>query len=279
MSGKYQDLRYNEVSFKAAHNSYQRDETLVEQIAWHPNDPSDAGCRAVELDISQSDNGLEWSVGHDAGYETNYRQLSQFLAELRAWGMNHPGHDVITVYLDLKHVATDSFPDQLDQYIRDYLSDCRQTPVYTPGELMRDAPSVPDGAQKYGWPTLGELCDRFIICVTGNAGDKATYAATDPKNRLCFADKDQDADEAPSSDDRVFFNYHLYSDDKNEWCPVFKDAAGRRDAIIRGYVLNGEELWSNALDCGCHALATDKIKHYGWAKVGTEPFVRLKPLV
>ncbi|HEV7589530.1 MAG TPA: Ca2+-dependent phosphoinositide-specific phospholipase C [Longimicrobium sp.] len=278
----YLQLRYDEVSFKAAHNSYQRDETLVEQITWHPNDPSDAGCRGIELDISQSGDGLEWSVGHDPEYKADDPQLAQYLADLSAWAIEHPGHDVITVYLDLKHVTTASFPNDLDRYLRDYLSYGGQTPVYTPGELMRNAPTVPAGAQRYGWPTLGELRDRFIICLTGNSADKATYASTDPRARLCFADQDQNADQAPSSTDRVFFNYHLFSDDKETWCAVFtnaaRDAESRRGAIIRGYVLNGEGLWNNALSCGCHALATDKVKNYGWAKVGGEPFVRLKPL-
>src|SRR5215471_3022247 len=101
MSTNYLSLRYNDVSMKGAHNSYQRDETLIEQIKWNASNPAEAGCRAVELDISQSDNGLEWSVGHDSSYHTDYRQLSQFLAELRAWGVNTPGHDPITVHLDL----------------------------------------------------------------------------------------------------------------------------------------------------------------------------------
>jgi hypothetical protein len=58
MGTNYLSLRYNDVSMKGAHNSYQRDETLIEQIKWNASNPADTGCRAVELDISQSDNGL-----------------------------------------------------------------------------------------------------------------------------------------------------------------------------------------------------------------------------
>lgn len=283
MNLDYLKLHYNEASFKGAHNSYQRDETLIEQITWHEDAPSDAGCRAVELDISQSDNGLEWSVGHKSSYDTNYRQLSQFLSELQVWSRNNPDHDVITLYLDLKHVATSTFPSQLDQYICDYLGDylgdqSARSAFYTPGQLMGDCTSVPEGARTNGWPTLGELRNQFIVCLTGNAQDKATYAATSPKERLCFADQDESEGSAPSSADCVFFNYHLFSNDADTWGPVFKAASTRQDAIIRGYVLDGESLWNKALAAGCHVLATDKIKGHQWAKVGNEPFVKLKPL-
>jgi hypothetical protein len=274
----YDQLRYSEVSMKGAHNSYQRDETIIEQLQWNPARPYEAGCRALELDISQSSTGNQWSVGHKSSYDPHYRQLSQFLSELRAYSRANPGHDPVTLYLDLKHVAGSGFPDQLDQYIRAHLDVGTGTTVYTPGELMGSAASLPEGARRNGWPTLGALRNRFLIVLTGDGDAKALYARTSPRARLCFADKDMGADKKPESTDRVFFNYHLYSSDKGKWCPVFRAAAGRPDAVIRGYVLNGEGLWNDALACGCHVLATDKIKGHSWAKVGNEPFVRLKPL-
>lgn len=272
MSDPY-SLPYSNVSMKAAHNSYQRDETLIEQITWHPTKPSDAGCRCIELDVSQSKTGNQWSVGHLGGYKSNDRQLSQFLAELRAWDRANLGHDVITLYLDLKSVQS-AFPDQLDQYIRQYLD----SPMYSPGELMRDAPTLSAGALKYGWPTLSALRGRFIVVLTGDKDAKEKYSDTDPHRRLCFADKDRKADEAPDSQTRVFFNYHLYSSDKDKWSKVFRASAGKPNAVIRGYVLNGDDLWNNALKAGCHILATDKVSGHSWAKVGELPFTELKPL-
>lgn len=281
MNSDYLNLRYNEASSKGSHNSYQRNETIIEQITWDDTCHYNAGCRAIELDISQSNDGLEWSVGHKSGYETDYRQLSQFLSELRVWSQDNPGHDVITLYLDLKHVATRTFPSQLDQYIANFLSNqADRSAFYTPGQLMGHCSSVPEGARANGWPTLGELRNQFIICLTGNAHDKAAYASTTPKERLCFADQDEpeQPDTAPSSPDRVFFNYHLFSKNTDDWGPVFEKAAKQKDAIIRGYVLNGESLWNDALAYGCHVLATDEICGETWAKVGDDPFVRLKPL-
>lgn len=276
MSDAYLDLRYHEVSFKASHNSYQRDEPFLDQIAFDPDKPYEAGCRALELDISQSNDGLYWSVGHKGSYDKDYRQLSQFLGELRQYLEHHTDPDPVTLYLDLKHVATTQFPEQLDQYIRDYLGDGTTAPVFSPGALFGTESNLSEGAAKNGWPTLRDLRGKYLICLTGNKDDKAKYAATEPKLRLCFADLDCGASQDPISADRVFFNYHLYSSEKDEWEAVFKKAAGRKNAIIRGYVLNGKDLWNNALGAGCHALATDKIKGHDWAKVGDDPFVKLK---
>ncbi len=65
----YDQLRYSEVSMKGAHNSYQRDETIIEQLHWNPAKPYQAGCRALELDIAQSSTGNQWSVGHKSSYD------------------------------------------------------------------------------------------------------------------------------------------------------------------------------------------------------------------
>lgn len=278
-NGSYGSLRYNEVSQKAAHNSYQRDEILIDQIASSAAEPHQGGCRALELDISQSRLGNAWSVGHDAGYERNYRQLSQFLNELSVWSRNNRMHDVITVHLDLKHVEA-GFVLKLDNYIRDHLHVGVVTTVYQPRELMGREGSLPAGAEKNGWPTLEQLRGKFLFCVTGNAQAKDQYARTDPKSRLCFADKDvNDSDKNdPRSDVCVFFNYNLFSNNIGKWGQVFRRLAGSKKAIIRGYVLNGEGLWKAALENGCHLLATDKIRNHKWAAVGHSPFVKLKPL-
>lgn len=268
------DLPYNTVSFKASHNSYDRDETLVEQLHWDSEDPWQGGCRGVELDINQSKDGNQWSVGHVGGYSTKERQLSQFLNELRVWSIRNPGHDVVTLYLDLKEVHA-GFADKLDAYVADYLD----RPVYRPVELMRNEPSVPAGAAKYGWPTLNQLRGKFIVVLSGDGDAKATYAADRPRERLCFADRDRNADQVPESDSRVFFNYHLYSADRNTWTPVFEAQALNAATILRGYVLSGEDLWNDALAAGCNILATDKVRGHSWALVSiSAPFVELKPL-
>jgi hypothetical protein len=267
-------LPYNQVSFKASHNSYDRNEPLTQQLQWNRADPWQCGCRGLELDISQSSSGNQWSVSHDPGYSSGDPQLSEYLQQLQEWARQNPGHDVVTLYLDLKSVQK-GFENGLDQYVSQYLA----CPVYRPADLMGSQPTVPDGARVNGWPTLTALADTFIIVLSGLADAKAAYAANDPRSRLCFADKSCGPSEVPQSNDRVFFNYHLYSDEANQWGPVFRGQATNPASICRGWVLNGESLWNTALNSGCNVLATDKVSNYEWAMVNPDaPFVQLKPL-
>ena len=267
-------LPYNEVSFKASHNSYDRDEPLVQQLQWNPGQPWQCGCRGLELDISQSSSGNQWSVSHSAGYSSSDPQLSWYLQQLRDWAAADTSHDVVTLYLDLKAVQP-NFADGLDQYVSQYLA----SPVYRPADLMGSQASVPDGARVNGWPTLAALAGKFILVLSGLADAKAAYAADDPRARLCFADKSCGASEVPQSDTRVFFNYHLYTIDTSRWSAVFRGQASNPASICRGWVLNGESLWNNALNAGCNVLATDKVSNHPWAMVNpAAPFVMLKPL-
>ncbi|MEG2802697.1 Ca2+-dependent phosphoinositide-specific phospholipase C [Stenotrophomonas sp.] len=269
-------LPYNQVSMKASHNSYQRDESLIDQIRWDNTTPYNSGCGAVELDISQSSDGKAWSVGHDASYHEHYRQLSGFLADLTAWARETPGHDVITLHLDLKHTATANFPAELDAYLRDRLP---EGSVYSPAALMGTAPTLAKGAEANGWPTLEALRNRFIICITGDGDDKKTYAETDPKARLCFADKDIDADGTPSDAHRVFFNIHILHASRDKWMKTFRDNAGKPQVITRAYEANSEDNWNDCLNSGCNLIATNKIRGHAWAMVGTQRFARKVPLV
>lgn len=268
------DLPYNQVSFKCSHNSYDRDETLVEQLHWDEEEPWQGGCRGLELDINQSDEGNQWSVGHVGGYSSGERQLSQFLNELRAWSIENPNHDVVTLYLDLKEVQ-DGFADDIDSYVRTYLD----RPIYRPVELMGSQDTLEKGARYNGWPTLNALRGKFIIVLSGDADAKEEYAHEDPRERLCFADKDFGQNEQPHSQTRVFFNYHLYERDEDDWSYVFETQAPRPESVCRGYVINEEDFWGNALDAGCNLLATDKVSGHDWATVGEALFTELKPLV
>jgi hypothetical protein len=272
MSDVY-SLPYNQVAFKASHNSYDRDETLPEQLQWYPEQPWQGGCRGLELDISQSKSGNAWSVGHDDAYSSTAPQFSQYLVQLHTWATTNQ-NGVITLYLDLKTVQPD-FYDGLDAYIRTYLD----WTIFRPVDLMGSQPTVGAGARKTGWPSLGELQRCFIVVLSGDDSAKQAYSEADPRARLCFADKDQDADEAPQSDTRVFFNYHLYQKEKSDWCSVFQGQAGNPASVVRGYIINSGDFWNDALSCGCNVLTTDKVRNYSWATVSsTAPYAQLKPL-
>jgi len=263
---------YEQVSFKASHNSYERDEKpITEQLTWSRRQPHQAGCRGLELDLRESPNLTVWSVHHDEYTSRADRQFSEYLHHLRRWSAMHPRHDVITVMLDLKAPAQDrrQFPRYLDTLIDECLGRER---IYSPAELTGDHESLVAGARATGWPTLDRLRGSFVLCLSGDEPTKHAYSSTS-RNRLCFADRRfRKGDRMPSrtSGDRVFFNFNATED--WDWDARVRALADRRGFITRTYGINNADLWRRAVEAGANIVATDKVRGHRWAKVGTEPF-------
>ena len=289
----YQDLRYHEATHKASHNSYEREEIPVfRQLAWHTDRPHGAGCRGLELDIQQSPRNWAWSVAHIGGYDGGADvQLATYLRLLVWWAEENRGHDVVTVLLDLKdtHFADDDFAPYLDRYLLEVVPRQR---ILAPGDLMQGTDDLVEAVQAGGWPRLNDLAGRFVFCLSGNEQRKATYAATDPPRRLCFADVGMKPFSDPPRDQthghRVFYNFKLSdsyfvqdgydgvaADQTNtilvqtlEW---FQQQQG---LITRGYDLNTKDSWERARRYGVNMLSTDKVDRHPWARVGDRPYVR-----
>lgn len=275
LRASYAELRFNEVSMKSAHNSYERNEGFIQQLQWNAGQPSKDGCGSLELDVAQSKDGNEWAVTHTKDYDKKHRQLSQYLSDLTAYSNAHPGHDVIILHIDLKKVHSDNFPAELDEYIRARLL----MPVLQPKDIMGSCNSLPEGARQNGWPTIAELAGKIIICLTGDETAKKKYASTDPEKRLCFADKKCGNDEDPSDTHRVFFNYNITHPTRDQWMGVFRKAAGKKDVLLRAYEVNSDDNWYDCLESGCNFIATNKIENHEWAAVGHQRFVKRTPLV
>ena len=77
---------YSETSFKASHNSYDRDERpLSFQLGWRAK-PHQDGCRGLELDLHQSHDLWLWSVSHTGPYQgAADKQFGEYLIHLNAW--------------------------------------------------------------------------------------------------------------------------------------------------------------------------------------------------
>ncbi|MEM8723492.1 MAG: Ca2+-dependent phosphoinositide-specific phospholipase C [Cyanobacteria bacterium P01_G01_bin.39] len=271
------DFPYNQVCFKGSHNSYERDGIAIAQQI-------EKGCRGLELDIAQSADGEDWSVEHDDKYFSDpEKQLAKYLAELNTWSIDNAGHDVITVHLDLKKANyksnTSKFPEELDRYIRNNIDPAR---IFCPKDLMGKKVSLAHGARTYGWPKLKDLDGKFIFCLTGNDVlslkqlAKKHYAATLPKERLCFTDLRKKRGGKPNPGRTIYFNYNF--DDgpikisNKDWTKIIKNFAGKDDVITRTFGLNDRQKWQRALDSGFNILVTDNIDE-SWAKVSkSSPF-------
>lgn len=269
--------RYNEVAFKASHNSYDRTERpIVDQLPFSTAQPHQAGCRGLELDLHLSGDLWEWSVSHVGPYSgLNDRQFGAYLRLLNRWSERHAGHDVITVHLDLKSRPHDlrSFAYYLDAYILDHVDGDR---IYQPDALRGTETSLVAGATKNGWPTLAELRGRFVFCLSGNEPAKVSYARA--RGRVCFADRTLTFGEVKkkpddTAGDRVFFNFDL--DPVQAWRTHLEWFFRRQGFVTRGYTLNDGTIWERALAWKVNVLATDKVRNHTWASVGTQPFRRL----
>src|SRR5262249_35033695 len=144
-------LRYNEVFGNGAHNSYMwaTPWTLLESY----------GLRNIELDIHRyTDWGWgcgtrQWSVYHIAGelgvYGSGncaFTPASQGgpVADLLAWHNAHPGHQVITVNLEMTSInkdfdafdSGDHSPAQLDALLTEGL------PIFKPSDFFAICPSA-----------------------------------------------------------------------------------------------------------------------------------------
>jgi hypothetical protein len=275
------DAAYNQLAFKASHNSYDRDENLHEQLLWNPLRPYDGGCRGLELDINRhSDStggtGLHFfQVSHIQG--NTGTPLGAYLGYLLSWHLFDTGHGPVFVDLDIKSKSGDetTFPVEIDNYLREWFS----VPLMvTPGNLVgQSGLELVAYVQRHGWPRLSDLAGKFIFCLSGNDKWKSFYARTAPTSRLCFADFDVDdrADSSPvTSGWRAVANVHLYSGDYGKWKNLIPKLRAQA-FLVRGYVLNGYDIWQKAQTAGVNVLATDKVKDHDWAKVGivvNEPF-------
>ena len=266
---------FQDVQFKASHNSYERDERPVtEQLAWSSRQPHQAGCRGLELDLRQSPDLWAWSIHHDEYQGRADGQFVEYLRHLRTWSTFNGRHDVITITLDLKDRASDrrQFPRYLDATIEEFLGRDR---VFTPAELMGSGRSLVAGAMASGWPSLEELRGRFVLVLSGDEPTKASYARSG-RQRVCFAVRrvgEGDALPSLTSGDRVFFN--LNASESWDWDDRMRWFAQQPGFITRAYVANSVELWNRVLDADVNIATTDKVRNHTWAHVGDEPFADL----
>lgn len=274
-----EDSAYNQLAFKASHNSYQRDENIHEQLQWNAAQPYDGGCRGLEIDItrhSDKSGGTSlrfFRVTHTQGGTGD--SLADYLGYLLSWHLADPGHDPVFVDLDIKSELGDekTFPGEIDAYLGEWFS---TSLLYTPGDLLGKSDlELVAYVQKNGWPSLSDLAGKFIFCLSGYEKWKSYYADDSPKSRLCFADFDVDetASSSPvSSGNRAVANLDLSTKNYKKWKDLVPKL--RKQAfLVRGYVLNSSELWGDAQGAGVNVLSTDKVKNNDWAKVGDEPFV------
>lgn len=263
-------LRLNEVQQKATHNSYERDEPLIDQLLYH-------GVRALELDLHATRLGRrsapqDWYVYHvlPSPNDTSCRHLSDCLKMVKAFHNVAPRHEVVTLWLDLKDALSGAghAADDLDAAIGSLFE---REAVLRPADLLRRCPTARSLREavtgECAWPTLEELRGKIVFALTGATacergsvfGDYAARAL----QRVAFLAPSVDAScpfgqEPAAARDTVFFNMDAESSAQAS----VVHAAGFIGRVYGGGVSGGLDdkgSWDRARGRRAHYLATDRV--------------------
>lgn len=278
-----QYLKLNEVIIKKSHNSYERDESIEDQLSKF-DDPEDCNCRGIELDLNFTNSTDPTDPNFFEVYHKSRskdpKNLADYLSEVKNWHDDNPGHNFVFVALDLKDNTTsnatkndisdpDRYPKQLDQYLATFFG---EDIIFKPKDLLGDRQysSLYEFISQESWPTLAEIGARFIFCVTGEW--KSEYAISNSLAGLCFADyfvsgEDDEIPNFPIDNNILFYNCKIHSDaDRDKWTKTLPHYQNHK-MITRTYSIDSESLWNDALHTGVNILDTPKVSNYQWAKL------------
>lgn len=270
-------VRYNQVQQKSSHNSYQRQEALIDQLTFHR-------VRSIELDIHNGKKGHDtrdndWLVYHDKGDRgTTCNRLSDCLDELGAFHDANPDHEVVTVFVDLKNDwEAGRMPLNLDDQLT-RLRHMGRGAIVTPSDV-RDLCTRPSNVDLLtavtgdcAWPTLDQLRGKFMFVLTGDTSRLDAYHPNG--GDIAFiAPQVDDIDLAALRTDVIFYNHKDPDADLAQ--KVFDaglvlrlyDLGGVLDSDLEGFVEFSEARGSMA-----HHLGTDHVNYLEdpWARTHSD---------
>ncbi|MEJ2540487.1 MAG: Ca2+-dependent phosphoinositide-specific phospholipase C [Gemmatimonadota bacterium] len=261
----FEELRYDQFAFKASHNTIDR---IKDKRRWSIGEQLGGTGDAIEpvpgleFDLHQIPGLNEFHVKHDEGAEGPL--LKDTLREVVAWADAHPNHPVITIHLDLKNSPGEhrDFIDAFDDLLISILGKER---LYRPRDVMGDHPDVVRGARAGGWATFKDLRGKVILCLSGKADRKKTYANHEPAERVCFADFAAGSKRAPTKGNQPFVNVFVTHQtslaELERWTRL-------KGFIVRGYNLVTRDAWDVCVEAGVNILSTDVLDNRDYVVSG-----------
>ena len=173
-------LRYDDLQQKSAHNTYERDEALIDVLAFHR-------VRSIELDIHHSMGSTlppdgDWLVYHAdraGNRRSTCKTLSSCLRILRGFHDTFPQHEVVTVFVDLKDAFRSSHRQTAEDFDARLELELPKESIETPAELLarcNGATTIREAVERCDWPAVDELRGRFFFVLTGDAKRLERYA-------------------------------------------------------------------------------------------------------
>ena len=259
-------LRYNQVAQKASHNSYQRRESVPDQLARHQ-------ARTIEFDLHlRTPNGRsapnrDWFVYHTgADHQSSCNLLTDCLQLAYSFHRQVPRHQIVTVFFDVNDLGGPGH--NREDFYAAIRAAIPPAAIVKPADLLAACPGAAAlreavTRQGCGWPRLGEVRGKFLFVVAGGA--RLFRPGYDPRRDLVFltaGDVTGGIDEDP---ERIFFNMSGPR-------PFIREVA-QAGLVSRVYRLDNRESYLAARRLGANLLATDCIDLavYPWTAAPGDP--------
>lgn len=245
-------LRYDDVRQKSAHNTYQREESVLDTLIYHR-------IRSIEFDIHPGETEGVWKVYHSSlDKKTSCTHLSDCLDQLIVFDKAVPEHEVVTVWMDVKEDWSDSHsPEKLDALIKEKIGEEK---LLTPKVLLSECEgtvTLKQAVEKCNWPTLDELKGKFIFVLTEATSRLQHYVGDGekPGEMAAFtAPEISDKDEVDNYHYQIFFNINGPGEAAVE---VFN-----RGFISRAFNIDSEQKWQDAVTKRVHHIATNLVNYH-----------------
>ncbi|MBQ8026734.1 MAG: hypothetical protein IJ261_01300, partial [Clostridia bacterium] len=216
-------LKFNEISFIATHNSYQKksvsnmrklyinvSELTLGAIAAEKGEfesqtltqQFNCGIRSIEMDIETivKDNTITFTCMHSPSIDmtTTCYDFSLALKEISLWSDNNPGHLPITVIIEPKEIFIPmqnmkffniDYAKELDKVLRANLSD----KLFTPADMLRDYESFSEMRKADDWCEVKDMLGKVLILLH-DTGVTEKYITIDPsiKSQAMFPMLEED---------------------------------------------------------------------------------------
>ena len=217
--------KLNNVYRLAGHNNFQ--ESVIS--------PGNGGfyrtldfTRAVELDVHSTNNPgtWNWNVRHigngnknNCGYgTTGDKNFGICINDIKKWHLDHPNHDVIILFIDLKSDWNENnnnqTPYDLDQQLLSLVPNSDM--IYKPKDILgtninSNSINMKLSAQDNNWPSMGDLTGKLMFVLTGSSSRTAKYIAERGLDGIAFtAGKVKyPVDVVNAHSSRIFYNINL----------------------------------------------------------------------
>lgn len=194
-------LTFADLQALGTHNSYHLVTNSVPELQYEhlPLDRQldEQGVRQFELDVAWDPASGGHLVYHlpliDQG--TTCLTFADCVGVLFGWSSAHPTHHPLFVLVETKDGwDADEGPARLDALEAELRSVWPDDRLIRPADVMRGHPTLRDGLDAEGWPTLGELRGRALFVLHDGGPRRDHFVSLDLSTRALFPDGMGDTD-------------------------------------------------------------------------------------